>query len=115
MALQPLMCLQKEQDIISDCSKTCVGEKQPSCNIKHTTSQNYTILDTYIFLDLIPAVLYHTVMEQIASHGFVVMSPFVISYPTIEYNTAWQIELHGWAERHVEDVLINEYGETNAF
>ena len=55
--------------------------------------------------------LYHTVMEQIASHGFVVMSPFVISYPTIEYNTAWQIELHGWAERHVEDVLINEYGE----
>ena len=58
---------------------------------------------------LIPPGFYSILLSHIASHGFVVVSPFTFtSLPTSEYNAEWMSKVDNWAEDHLLDKIKSE-------
>jgi len=55
---------------------------------------------------IIPGIAYDTVMKRIASHGYIVMDPWVIlSNPSDNYGAEWLVGVQEWVEDNLEDKL----------
>ena len=55
-----------------------------------------------IIVGLIPPALYSLMLSQIASHGFLVLTPFdYIALPQNQYDPKWIIEIDAWAQENL--------------
>ena len=53
-----------------------------------------------------------TVLSHIASHGFVVISPFTYhSLPTSQYNAEWMNHVDNWSQKNLQNKLVEEEGK----
>ena len=58
---------------------------------------------------LIPPSFYSILLDHIASHGFVVISPFTYtSIPTFEYKAEWMEKVDQWAQENLINKIKNE-------
>ena len=47
-----------------------------------------------------------------ASHGFVVISPFTYySLPTSQYNAEWMNHVDNWSQKNLQNKLVEEEGK----
>eukprot|EP00095_Tigriopus_kingsejongensis_P012448 maker-scaffold89_size390429-snap-gene-2.24 protein:Tk12448 transcript:maker-scaffold89_size390429-snap-gene-2.24-mRNA-1 annotation:"hypothetical protein DAPPUDRAFT_307488" len=60
------------------------------------------------FAGNVPAPAFKTILEHIASHGYVLVCPFKISFPTSEFTADWLIALHGWVEENLISSLVTD-------
>ena len=53
-----------------------------------------------------------TVLSHMASHGYVVISPFTYySLPTSQYNAEWMNHIDDWSQKNLQNKLIEEEGK----
>ena len=53
-----------------------------------------------------------TVLSHMASHGFVIISPFTYySLPTSQYNAEWMNHIDDWSQKNLQNKLIEEEGK----
>ena len=65
-----------------------------------------------LLLDLVDPDTEFTVLSHMASHGFVVISPFTYySLPTSQYNAEWMNHVDNWSQKNLQNKLVEEEGK----
>ena len=65
-----------------------------------------------VTLDLVDPNTEFTVLSHMASHGFVVISPFTYySLPTSQYNAEWMNHVDNWSQKNLQNKLVEEEGK----
>ena len=67
------------------------------------------IIGQYSFYHVIakmPGISYETVLQHVATHGYVIITPQKLEDAVIALNATWIDNIDEWAQKHLHDKLV---------